>query len=495
MSYMTEDTSNTAERVATRSERSDAVEHALARADKVAQRHQQSAAQSAQSARLGNTETIDKQQVRGLWALQATAWQVTSLTRVRGCHRWRSPGASTVAIEWAGNGESRFSQLQDSHSIWASPISACKLAGLRAGEITRAVDNWLEQGKQSGNTYGVEFITLTVRHDRTQALRDVWDVVAKAWASAVGGASWHGGVRTSGDKNRFGVEHWIRSVEVTHSRKNGWHVHVHALLLTRWRLSDDERNTLAMRMFERWQKRCLRMGFKSPDEKHGVHIEAAVTEQNTAKLGAYMAKGQTSKLAMELASGQASKQASKQASRTPFQILGDIRRAIEAGEDYSSDLRIYHEWEESSSGRRAQGWSKDAKKSLGILELSDEELTEKAEEENSDRWVVARIPSEQWSIPVPGRDRKLSDDTELRLEITERIKKARTEKSAQKVAEKMLTKLGIYFESVLIPVRVEKTSRETQKMKSKYEASQFGDLLAAQQSSKQASQGVLFKSA
>lgn len=465
----------------------DEAEHALARAskDEVAQSGAAERTKLDEVELLGNTETKDNQHVRGTrlsgsyaqacWALMADAWRFTSLKKVRGCHRWLAPGAGAASLQWVP-GQARWGNLQNSHSIWASPMAAARLARLRAAEIKCAVDSWISQGN---GAHGVEFLTLTVRHHAGQSLSEVWDVVAKCWRSVVGGASWHGGKRYQGDKNRYGVAHWVRSVEITHSRKNGWHVHVHALLMTEKRLSKDERETLENRMFERWKNAALRAGFQAPTRERGIKLVEAMNSNNTAAIGEYLAKGQTSKLAMEVASGQASKLGSNQ-NRTPFQILGDIGRAYRAGKAYASDLAIYHEWEHASTGRRAIAWSKGAKAALGVLDLDDDELLQQDDAENfADPYAVALIPRQAWHTPAAGREEKLCDDVETRTAIVEAVKVAKTPEEARDKAAKVLADLGIYSLAVLAKVNPEKETREQAKEKARKLASEFASLLRA----------------
>ena len=429
------------------------------------------------------TEIIDKQQDgtrlsgsygQACWALMADAWAYTCLPKIRGCHRWLAPGAGAVSVQWAP-GQARWGNLQNSHSIWASPVSAARLARLRSAEIRTAVDSWVDQDPG----HGVEFLTLTVRHNAGQGLKSVWDVVAKAWRSVVGGASWHGGARCVGDKHEFGVAHWVRSVEITHSYENGWHVHVHALLLTTKKLKQKQRKKLRARLFERWKNACLRAGFDAPTEERGIDLKSVMNSSGSAAIGEYLAKGQTSKIAMEVASGQASKQA-RGKNRTPFQILGDIGRADRAGEDYGRDLQTYHEWERVSNGRRAIGWSKNAKAELGVKDLSDEELLQQDDDENfSDPYAVALVPRDSWHRPTSCSSKPLSDDVVARQSVLDAVKTAKTPEQARDRAAEVLADLGVYSLAVVAKVNPEKETREQAREKARKQASEFASMLRA----------------
>lgn len=419
---------------------------------------------------------------RNLWRLQAGLWEFSDLKRLRGCHRWLAPGAGGAGIHWAP-GQARWGHVQNSHSVWASPLAATRIARLRAEEVSKAADNWLasKPASQQANR-GIEFLTLTLRHHRGQSLSEVWDTIAYCWQATTRGASWHGSAKVQGDKHTYGIAHYIKSVEVTHGA-NGWHVHLHVLLLCHRRLTETERAALSSRMFLRWSNAAVRKGFEAPEERYGINLKEAVTDQNTAKLGAYLTKGQTSKLANELTGGIASKQARGE-NRTPFQVLLDMCDARDSGDDYSADLAIWREWETSSSGRRQMAWSKGAKQELGVIDLDDEEILAKDDAENfPDPYSVAMVERENWHRVAPGRSRKLCDDVELRGEILREVRKAKTPEEAQKRAEKILKTLGIEFISQLTRVEyVALSSNEKlriESMKASQQTEKFANLLAS----------------
>src|SRR5699024_9645091 len=184
-------------------------------------------------------------------------------------------------------------------------------------------------------------------------------------------ASWRGGARYEGDKNRFKIKHYCRAAEVTLG-ENGWHVHLHVLLFLEKSLAPAERDSLQSRLFDRWKNAIVRAGFKAPTSKNGVKLEEAVKNQDAESMGAYMAKGAIRSIGDEIARGHQKRARSKK-SRTPFQLLDDIGTARENKENYSFDLQLWHEWEKSSLGRRQMTWSLGAKKELGVLDLTDAE--------------------------------------------------------------------------------------------------------------------------
>lgn len=388
---------------------------------------------------LGTTE-IKEQQVaasRELWRLQEVMWGVTRVSRLRGCHRWRAPGSSEATVQWSP-AQARFGGLQNSYSVWASPVASARIGRLRAAELSRALDAWSARSTQ----HSVAFCTLTLAHSADQGLTEVWDTISAAWRGVTGTASWRGGPRTEGDVARFGIAHWVKAVEATHGQ-NGWHVHVHCLLLLERSLDEGELGKLRGRIYDRWSAAAVRRGFKAPTVERGVKLELAANSGDLGALAGYMTKGQLEglSLANEITGGQVIKQA-KIGNRTPFQVLADIGKAKAAGDDYARDLAIWGAWERESHGRRQMAWSKGAKDALGITDLDDQELL--AEDDGqfmSEAWAVASIPAEQWA--------KISGNTAFRCDLIELLRYEETAEKAQATALRFLEDHGIYARPVM----------------------------------------------
>ena len=415
-------------------------------------------ADSARDARLGSKAIKEQQQISGedlrrrLWALQRTMWEVTKLPRLRGCHRWIAEGAGGAALRYQGFGRASWGNLQTSSSVWASPLSAASISKARADEVTTALKTWFEQDKQ----HSVEFLTLTLAHNRDQKLAEVWDTLSYAWRGVTATASWRGGKRCAGDAKTFGVEHWLKTVEVTHGA-NGWHCHLHVLLFLNRELTENERGALESSIYKRWSRAAQRKGFKAPSKQHGVKLEKALRKKDARDLGAYMVKGALSSvaesLAWEITAGQTAKTGRKKENRTPFQILDDIRKTGD-----KSDVLLWHIWERDSSGRRQQAWSKGAKQALGIAGLSDEEAEAIGSDEpaeDTEAVEVAFVPFEEW-----GRKRStggtLRDDLNLRGDIAEYVAQAKTPVQAHERAREAMKLYGVRTSHPVKPIPIER---------------------------------------
>lgn len=364
---------------------------------------------------------------RRLWITQKALWSITQNKTLAGCHRWRAPGARDASLRWRGEGTARWASLQDSHSVWGSPVSAAAIQGLRAAETTTAIQNWTEKPGHS-----VQFLTLTLRHRKSQGLTELWDALSYCWQSVIGTSAWKGGIRQLGDKAEFSISHFIKSVEVTVG-KNGWHVHMHALLLTERRLSELELAKLRGKIFARWSRAAERKGLDAPSDEHGADLRQAGTGQDAEDVAGYVAKGMSQSLGAEVSGGLG--KIARKGSRTPFQILEDIGLDQQRGEEpEAEDVALWLTWERESKGRRQMTWSKGAKDALGIADLTDEELVE-AGEAAVESWTIAKVEPDEW--------RKVQSKVDVRLEVVEAVSAAESVEEAVKIGHEVLVKLGI----------------------------------------------------
>ena len=65
---------------------------------------------------------------KAIWRLQRTMWGITSFKRLAGCHRWLADNSGSAKIHWTAPGQAHWGGLQQSDSVWASPLSALKIS-------------------------------------------------------------------------------------------------------------------------------------------------------------------------------------------------------------------------------------------------------------------------------------------------------------------------------------------------------------------------------
>lgn len=307
-------------------------------------------------------------------------WNITTLPRCRACGRRVRSADGMVGVR-VTEGHAGFAGLVSCGSVWVCPVCSSKVMARRALEIGAAVAGAAAKG------IPVAFMTLTMRHRKNQRLADLWDALAHAWKRTTGGRAW------VAERERFGVWGVVRVVEVTYG-ENGWHVHVHALVFGE-DITAGTLDTLGNGMWSRWSKGLQSMGLDAPlPVASEWHIVGGDLE-GTA-IGEYLAKGAkgAGAIGMELTQTQSKVARTVHGTQPVWTILD---QAV-TGE--TAPLRLWHEWEKGSKGRRQIAWSKGLRERLGLLvdEQTDEEIA--AEELGRKDDTVVWITRHGWAHMV-----------------------------------------------------------------------------------------------
>lgn len=340
------------------------------------------------------------------YAAQRILWRESSLDRVKACgFKLNGECADRVAVKLAG-GVAGFSGLQTCGSVHACPVCSQKIMAQRAEDVQAAVLAWhkgvqLAPAPVKGR---VVFATFTMRHKKSQSLNELWDALSYAWSKVTSGRAWTAEaelfgvelpreIKTGPNKGQIRHAHrinFVRAVEVTHGR-NGWHVHIHALLFVKEAITDTEIDLLGDMMFARWSDALTRFGLEAPTRENGVDVRR-VRRHDSKALGDYFTKNvyvgrvKETGAGWEVAGGAGKTARGK--NRTPFQILSDVSATGDA-----EDLELWHEFEAASKGRRQLTWSGSLREVLGLAaEKTDQEIAE----EDLGGEVVAEFAAGDW---------------------------------------------------------------------------------------------------
>lgn len=335
-------------------------------------------------------------------------WDLSSISRVRVCGHHGVLPEGNVAVKLTaseGRRKAGFAGLATCGSTWVCPVCSQKIATVRAADLADALTRWHENGGR------VLMLTLTMRHKRKNKdgspmrLDALWDTLSYGWGKVTSGRGWvrdsemYGTViprmvKTGKDKGQIRNETRIgfaRVVETTHG-KNGWHIHIHALLFVRGDVEDADAYALADSMFGRWVPALVAKGLTAPSLAHGVDVRM-VGKDDVAVLGDYFSKNvYTDRTAAQRAGWEIAGAAGKKASmgnRTPFQILADVVMAGDA-----DDLAIWHEWEAASHGRRQLTWSAGLR---DFLEMGQEQTDDDIVEEDLGGEVVLTLTASEFA--------------------------------------------------------------------------------------------------
>lgn len=335
-------------------------------------------------------------------------WNISSLERVRKCGRVTNGNEGDGSAAIVLNGEiAHWSGFCTCGSIWACPVCSAKIRAVKADEIARAVCKHINEN--GGSAW---MVTLTARHKSHHDLAPLFDAVANGLRRIMSGTEWAGDKRKGrlGERDRLGVYGKIRAMEVTYGSRNGWHPHIHLLLLLD---KVEEENAaesgaaLAWAMYrwnKVWQKFLKDKGYEPPSDDHGIKWEKVTTPEEASE---YIAKVQEGNLGNEMARGDMKTGRFK--TMSPFEILEYIRVTGDM-----DAVPIFNEYEQGTFKRQAITWSKGLRKQLlppdEVKEKTDEEIA--AEEIGGDKLVLLPADSLRAMRRVPGLQAHLLDVVE-----------------------------------------------------------------------------------
>ncbi|MFJ9635027.1 hypothetical protein ACIRU8_45780 [Streptomyces sp. NPDC101175] len=367
----------------------------------------------------------------------------------KGCGRALMDPASGVIVAQTAAGTSVVLGLMRCGRIWLCPVCAASIRHQRAEEITTAVVEWLRQG---GTAY---LVTFTARHAQRDQLADLMDALQGtrktpdeprrpgAYQRLITGGTWAGRKSTDGHRaadregirDRIGYIGMIRATEVTVGQANGWHPHIHAIVLVGGRTTGEKRDkkiTGAFRPGEtalaEWEAhwratwtrtlKTINPAFKPTDDcdradcpcggvGHGVDFKRLHTERDANDLAEYIAKTQDGKApALELA--RADLKTAGGENVTPFELLGrigDLTGGVPEDDATGQgplawNLAKWHEYERATKGRRAIEWTRYLRSMLGIeggdTEDDDLDLLLAADAEGGELRAGVAVTEDGW---------------------------------------------------------------------------------------------------
>lgn len=358
----------------------------------------------ASTARVVDLDAARQTSRAGRYAARRFLWSFShdyAASGVRSCGRQVRSSAVVVRVAQHADGrrEAGYGNLVHCGRVWSCPVCSARIMHARSDLLCRSLEGWSRKGGR------VAMVTLTVRHRYGMPLRLVWDAVSAGLAAATSGSAWLRDqdelgvvpVMRSRVVQRAGVRHrvpapghsipWYRVFEVTHG-PNGWHVHVHMLLLLGPRASSADVRVLAARLWSRWDRAVQKAGLPGGDRSVGVDGRLVKGDPSSA-LGEYFSKSVYEVTGARFKSARLAKH------RTPWQILAELVAGPAELEERRRLLAIWYEYEEGSAGRRLMGRSADFLNACGVsdadertdAEIVDEELggTPEAEVDN-DLW-------------------------------------------------------------------------------------------------------------
>ena len=269
-----------------------------------------------------------------------------------------------VVIRTREDGKRRASMsgIQRCKSPWLCSMCGPLIRSERAAEVRAGIDYWTEAGG------GVAFASFTIRHQRGDSLVELRKGLTKAFSKLQGSRPWRR------FREQYGVVGIVRALDITHG-SNGWHPHLHCLVVLDETPSDDELSLIRQGFSDQWAtvvERHLGLAHVPRSDSVGVDLRAA--DAGAAK---YLAKVEGGwDTADELARTDA--KSGRSGSRVPAEIMAS---AVDPNsESRSADEALVVEFAEAMQGVPALSWSRGLKALLGVLDVDDDEALEQGQE-------------------------------------------------------------------------------------------------------------------
>lgn len=255
--------------------------------------------------------------------------------------------------------------LKDRNIGYCENVSACPVCGgLILNERAKEIDQGLREHMKRGG--GVLMLTLTFSHKKTNLLDNSLDLLQSSYSHLIRDG-FHG------LRDTYHGLQKIKRLEVRYGA-NGWHPHLHVLLLTDQELTDLEVTALRIQLTELWIGSVEKNGGKV-NREHGLDLTKA---RNVEQAGRYISKELT-------AVGDSKTESS---SINPFELLD---------EDTLSNRRLYLEYVKAMKGKHVIEWQKGLKKSLGIIEKTDKQILDEVKARKQGEQTIAKFQPELYN--------------------------------------------------------------------------------------------------
>lgn len=280
------------------------------------------------------------------YLLKSSIRKLAVKQRVKDCNHRRVSETPTISVR-PQDGVACYTGVLRCGSVWACPVCARRILKVRADDVTAVVGG-----------HGIDrvvMVTATARHGQGQPLGVQRKGVANAWRKVQSGKSW----RLM--RAKYGIEGYVRALEVTNSVKNGWHSHLHILFFLTATLGTEQLELMRAELARRWQEKIVgELGLRAAPRLDEVGLD--LRPCNSANY--------ISKLGLEIAS------ASGKVNRADLPGYRSVWKLAADGAD--GDLyaaRCWQEYQREMHGARKLTWSKGLRARYVVEpELTEDEI-------------------------------------------------------------------------------------------------------------------------
>ena len=222
-----------------------------------------------------------------------------------------------------------------------------------SSRVAKARGEWLAKIRQSALAKGqvLSMLTLTVRHNKEQALKTLVDAMEQAYTNMSSSRAY---VEL---RKKYNAK-FVRVTEVTHGEKNGWHPHFHIAIFHDQGAAFD---TYKSEFYDMWSRHLVAQGLEAPSREIGVHV---IAESTNEQWGWYLTKASGS-ASLEYTNGKY--KIAKGENRGIWQVHSDA-----VGGDIRSKF-LWQEYEQAMMRKRLISVSRGLEEAFGVSYLGDQE--------------------------------------------------------------------------------------------------------------------------
>lgn len=303
--------------------------------------------------------------------LKAAQRALTAARATRLCYL--ASGTSHVTVTVGRLLVAHVSGVHRCGSVWCCPLCSPVVRRGRASDIDRAGSVVLDH---DGSAL---FVTATGPHRKGDPLSPLFNLTCGFGDRTMRGA------KAKAWRDSLGYVGSIRSLEITYG-ENGWHPHVHTLMLFDRRLTPTEVAGFRTYLFGRWENVLLSAGFGRLHPVHGLDVRPVYDTGGLAEYVTAVEDGWS--VGMELARSDL-----KHRSHTAMELLASwaLNGDLEA-------RALWKEYEAVTFGRRCIQWTPGLRSRLlpDVEDVTDVELAQ-AEGED-ERIVTVMVGTEAWNL-------------------------------------------------------------------------------------------------
>lgn len=271
------------------------------------------------------------------------------------------------------SGRCYYAGLMACGSVWICPLCATKIQAVRALELKAAIKEAQTQGLT------VAMLAPTVPHTLQDGLGSLLDRYTKALSALLNGRAFRK------LKDKYGIEGYVRALEVTYGFKNGWHPHAHVLVFLSPQADLAE---LESDLFPIWQKAVQGKGLGEVSRTPFKLQSATYAHKYVTKLGREWGPAE------ELVHSHSKSAAGE--SFSPFDLLGEYTYGDPTSSKTAQFGALFREYADVFHGRRQLQWTQGLKKRLlGSDGLTDAEIADSLGQVDA---VLAELTLEDWLL-------------------------------------------------------------------------------------------------